>query len=56
MDVLCLIYEIEIPNSDWEKTPASVKELVEKLGQRIKQSEKELAEKESQNQQQKRKN
>lgn len=50
MDVLCLIYGIEIPNSDWEKTPASVKELVEKLGQLIKQSEKELAEKESQNQ------
>ena len=50
MDVLCLIYGIEIPNSDWEKTPASVKELVEKLGQRIKQSEKELADKESQNQ------
>ena len=50
MDVLCLIYGIEIPNSDWEKTPASVKELVEKLGQLIKQSEKELADKESQNQ------
>jgi hypothetical protein len=56
MDVKCLIYGIEIPNSDWEKTPASVKELVEKLGQLIKQSEKELADKETQNQQQKRKN
>lgn len=50
MDIKCLIYGIEIPNSDWEKTPASVKELVEKLGQLIKQSEKELASKESQNQ------
>jgi transposase len=49
MDVLCLIYGIEIPNSDWKKTPTSIKELVEKLGQLIKQSEKELAEKESQN-------
>lgn len=50
MDVQCLVYGIEIPNSDWEKTPASVKELVEKMGQRIKQSEKELADKEAQNQ------
>jgi hypothetical protein len=56
MDILCLFYGIEIPNSDWEKTPTSVKELVEKLGQLIKQSEKELADKESQNQEQKRKN
>jgi transposase len=50
MDVKCLVFGIEIPNSDWEKTPTSVKELVEKLGQLIKQSEKELADKESQNQ------
>ena len=50
MDILYLFYGIEIPNSDWEKTPTSVKELVEKLGQLIKQSEKELADKESQNQ------
>jgi transposase len=50
MDVLCLVYGIEIPNSDWEKTPASVKELVEKLGQRIKQSEQDLANFEAQNQ------
>jgi hypothetical protein len=33
MDVKCLIYGIEIPNSDWEKTPASVKQLVEKWEQ-----------------------
>jgi transposase len=50
MDVQCLIFGIEIPNSDWEKTPPSVKELVEKLGQRINTKEKELAEKEAQNQ------
>ena len=50
MDVKCLIYGIEIPNSDWEKTPASVKELVEKMGQRLKQSEQELADKEAKNQ------
>jgi transposase len=50
MDVQCLVYGIEIPNIDWENTPVSVKELVEKLGQRIKQSEQELANKEAQNQ------
>ena len=48
---MCLIYGIEIPSSDWEKTPPSIKELVEKMGQRIKQSEQELADKESKNQQ-----
>lgn len=50
MDVKCLFFGIEIPNSDWEKTPLSVKELVEKLGQLVRQSEQELADKESQNQ------
>ncbi|MBW4511506.1 MAG: IS66 family transposase [Scytonematopsis contorta HA4267-MV1] len=50
MDTLCIFYGIEIPNSDWEKTPASVKELVAKLGQLIKQSEKELSDKDAQNQ------
>ncbi|MDR9894511.1 DUF6444 domain-containing protein [Aetokthonos hydrillicola Thurmond2011] len=50
MELTCLIFGIEIPNSDWEKTPASVKELVEKLGQRIKESEQELAEKVTENQ------
>ncbi|WP_414623389.1 IS66 family transposase zinc-finger binding domain-containing protein [Calothrix sp. CCY 0018] len=50
MDVKCLIYGIEIPNSDWEKTPTSVKELVEKMGQHIKQSEKELADLETKQQ------
>lgn len=50
MDVKCLIFGIEIPNSDWEKTPASVKELVEKMGQRINTSEKELADQQAKNQ------
>jgi len=35
---------IEIPQSDWEKTPASVKKLVEQMAQRIEQLEKQLAE------------
>jgi transposase len=43
MDIICLIYGIEIPSSDWEKTPPSIKELVEKMGQHIKKSEQELA-------------
>nr|WP_203225997.1 IS66 family transposase [Calothrix sp. PCC 6303] len=47
---MCLVYGIEIPSSDWEKTPPSIKELVEKMGQRIKKSEQELADKESKNQ------
>ncbi len=42
MDENCLAYGIEISDLDWEKTPASVKQLVEKMGQHIKQSEKEL--------------
>lgn len=46
MDVKCLIYGIEILNSDRERTPTSVNKLVEK----IKESEKELADKEAQNQ------
>ncbi|MBW4506967.1 MAG: hypothetical protein KME64_10690 [Scytonematopsis contorta HA4267-MV1] len=50
MDLKCLFFGIEIPNSDWEETPTSVKELVEKLGQKILQSEKELADKEAQDQ------
>ena len=50
MDTNCLVYGIEIPNSDWDSTPASVKELVEKLGQRIKKSEEELASSEARNQ------
>jgi hypothetical protein len=43
MDENCLAYGIEISNSDWEKTPASIKQLVEKMRQYIKQSEKRLA-------------
>ena len=43
MDTNCLVYGIEIPTSDWDNTPASVRELVEKLGQRIKKSEEKLA-------------
>ncbi|MEM9079041.1 MAG: DUF6444 domain-containing protein [Bacteroidota bacterium] len=50
MDTNCLVYGIEIPNSDWDKTPASVRELVEKLGHRIKESEEKLANSEAQNQ------
>ncbi|MEM7556851.1 MAG: DUF6444 domain-containing protein [Cyanobacteria bacterium P01_A01_bin.84] len=50
MDTNCLVFGIEIPNSDWDSTPASVKELVEKLGQRIKESEEELANSEARNQ------
>jgi len=43
MDKNCLTYGIEISNSDWEGTPANVKQLVEKMGQQIKQSDQELA-------------
>lgn len=50
MDKNCLVYGIEIPNTDWENTPASVKELVEKLGQHIKQSDKELGDLKAQQQ------
>lgn len=50
MNKNCLTYGIEISDSDWEKTPASVKKLVEKMGQQIKQSEKELADLEAQQQ------
>ena len=50
MDTNCLIYGIEIPNSDWDNTPASVRELVEKLGQRIQKSEEKLVNSEARNQ------
>ena len=50
MDTNCLVYGIEIPTSDWDNTPASVRELVEKLGQRIKKSEEKLANSEARNQ------
>ncbi len=43
MDENCLAYGIEISGSDWEKTPASIKQLMEKMRQYIKQSEKRLA-------------
>ncbi|KST68518.1 hypothetical protein [Mastigocoleus testarum] len=46
----CLIYGIEIPSTDWENTPASVKKLLEKLGHHIKQSDKELADLKAQQQ------
>lgn len=39
MNENCLPYGIEISDSDWEKTPASIKHLVEKMGQHIKESE-----------------
>jgi hypothetical protein len=56
MNENCLLYGIEISDLDWEKTPAIVKELVEKMGQHIKQSEKELTDLKAQQQEQKRKN
>ncbi|QFS51045.1 DUF6444 domain-containing protein [Nostoc sphaeroides] len=43
MDENCLAYGIEISDSDWEKTPANVKQLVEKMGQHIKESDKRFA-------------
>ncbi|MHC5777974.1 hypothetical protein [Nostoc sp.] len=50
MEENCLAYGIEISDLDWDKTPASVKQLVEKMGQHIKQSEKRLAELEAKQQ------
>lgn len=50
MDENCLTYGIEISDSDWEKTPANVKELVEKMGQHIKKSDELLAEQEAKHQ------
>ncbi|MEH2163114.1 MAG: hypothetical protein V7K38_19320 [Nostoc sp.] len=44
MDENCLSYGIEISESEWDKTPASIKRLVEKMGQHIKKSEEKLAE------------
>lgn len=46
----CLVYGIEITDWDWENTPASVKQLVEKMGQHIEESEKRLADLEAQQQ------
>lgn len=50
MNENCLAYGIEISDLDWEKTPAIVKQLVEKMGQHIKQSEKELTDLKAQQQ------
>ena len=50
MDENCLAYGIEISDVYWEKTPANVKELVEKMGQHIKKSEEKLAEQEAKHQ------
>lgn len=50
MDKNCLTYGIEISDSDWEGTPASVRQLVEKMGQLIKQSNQELADLKAQQQ------
>jgi len=44
MDENCLSYGIEISESEWDKAPASIKQLVEKMGQHIKKSEEKLAE------------
>ncbi|MFN6452928.1 MAG: IS66 family transposase [Nostoc sp. EfeVER01] len=46
----CLAYGIEISDSDWDKTPTIVKQLVEKMGQHIKKSEEKLAELEAKQQ------
>ena len=46
----CLSYGIEISESDWEKTPPRVKQLVEKMEQYIKETEKRLADKEGKEQ------
>ncbi len=50
MDENCLAYGIEISDSDWEKTPTNVKQLVDKMRQHIKQSEEKLAEQEAKQQ------
>ncbi|MGB6300240.1 MAG: IS66 family transposase [Rivularia sp. (in: cyanobacteria)] len=50
MSQICLTYGIKISNSDWEKTPANVKQLVEKMGQHIKESEERLADLEAKQQ------
>jgi len=50
MDKNCLAYGIEIPDSDWEKTPPSVKQLVEKMGQFTKELEKKLTDLEAKQQ------
>ncbi len=50
MDKNCLAYGIEIPDSDWEKTPTSVKQLVEKMGHCTKELEKKLADLETKQQ------
>ncbi len=46
----CLTYGIEISDDYWEGTPASVRQLVEKMGQHIKQSDQELADLKAQQQ------
>lgn len=50
MNENCFAYGIEISDSDWDKTPARVKQLVEKMGQHIKKSEEKLAELEAKQQ------
>ncbi|WP_373526614.1 IS66 family transposase [Nostoc sp.] len=50
MDKNCLNYGIEISDSDWEGTPASVRQLVEKMGQHIQKSDQELADLKAQQQ------
>ena len=50
MDQNCLTYGIEISDSDWEKTPTSVKQLVERMRQHIKELEQRLADVEARQQ------
>ena len=51
MDENCPAYTQQISAQDWERTPASVKKLVEEMAQHIGQLEKKLAELEAQQQQ-----
>ena len=50
MDQNCPTYGIEISDSDWEKTPTSVKQLVERMRQHIKELEQRLADVEARQQ------
>jgi hypothetical protein len=50
MEENSLSYGIELSDSDWENTPASVKQLVERMGQHIKELEQRLADVEARQQ------
>ncbi len=44
MEKQCIAYLQQIAQEDWEKTPASVKKLVEEMAQRIKKLKQQVAE------------